>query len=53
LKVIEETQLNDLKNNIEMTEKVIAKIKQNIKTERYKELGRSEIDSIRFDGDDW
>jgi len=53
LKVIEETQLNDLKNNIEITEKVIAKIKQNITTERYKELGRSEIESIRFDGEDW
>lgn len=53
LKLIEESQLNELKNNMEMTEKVMTKIKQNIKTERYKELERNEIESIKFDGEDW
>jgi len=50
---IHESKLEEIKNDIETEEKVSKKIKQNIKTKRYKNLSASDISGFHFDGEDW
>ena len=50
---IEKANGQEYNNEIEMLEKISRKIKDNITTERYKNLSRFDVNSIRFDGEEW
>lgn len=50
---IHKSKLEEIKNDIEIEEKVNKKIKQSIKTKRYKNLSASDISGFHFDGEDW
>lgn len=53
LKIIEESQLEKAQKEIEMLEKINSEIKNNIATERYKNLKKWDICDYHFDGEEW